>query len=160
MSDTQSPDVIMTGRVKWFNKKAGYGFISSEDASGSDIFVHHSALHTDSELFRYLVEGEYVNFSINQGETNAVNVTGPQGGQLMCETRHNRQSTYQQRGHGDVTTTKRPRKTGGQHRKQVFVSGDIDDGYVWELVRRAPKTIVSDAKRSVRSKGPRISTSS
>lgn len=162
MTDTQSPepDVIMSGRVKWFNKKAGYGFISTEDASGADIFVHHSALQTECELFRYLVEGEYVNFSIKPGETNAVNVTGPQGGKLMCETRHIRQTTYQSRGNTDENKTKQPRKTGGQHRKQVFVSGDIDDGYVWELVRRAPKTIVSDAKRTVRSKGPRISTSS
>ena len=41
-------------------------------------------------------------------------------------------------------------------RKQVYVSGDIDDGSVWELVRRAPKTVASDARRAVRSKGPRI----
>jgi cold shock CspA family protein len=33
-----------TGRVKWFNNKAGYGFITATDGpnSGTDIFVHHS----------------------------------------------------------------------------------------------------------------------
>jgi cold shock CspA family protein len=35
-----------TGRVKWFNNKAGYGFITVTDGpkSGSDVFVHHSSI--------------------------------------------------------------------------------------------------------------------
>jgi cold shock CspA family protein len=39
-----------TGRVKWFNSKAGYGFITVTDGpkSGTDVFVHHSAIKVES----------------------------------------------------------------------------------------------------------------
>ena len=52
------------GRVKWFNNKAGYGFltVSSGDEEGSDVFVHHTAIQVGEEQFKYLVEGEYVEF--------------------------------------------------------------------------------------------------
>ena len=42
---------IFTGRVKWFNNKAGYGFITITDGdrSGSDIFVHHSAIMINNQ---------------------------------------------------------------------------------------------------------------
>ena len=47
-SDTQTTETNsserFTGRVKWFNNKAGYGFISITDGAqaGTDVFVHHS----------------------------------------------------------------------------------------------------------------------
>ena len=156
MADTNS-DASMTGCVKWFNKKAGYGFISTEADSGSDVFVHHSAILTDGDMFRYLVEGEYVKFTIKSGETNAVDVTGVSGGKLMCETR---QSAVVSGGNANRHQSNRHQSnrehSSHSRRKQIYVSGDIDDGSVWELVRRAPKTITSDARKTVRSKGPRI----
>ena len=50
MSDTKTSETIYQGRVKWFNNKAGYGFITiidgqdAADMIGTDVFTHHSAL--------------------------------------------------------------------------------------------------------------------
>lgn len=84
------------GRVKWFNNKAGYGFITITDGqrSGEDIFVHHSGVTVDSEQFKYLVQGEYVEFHISattegsKHPSQATSVTGVKGGKLMCQTRN------------------------------------------------------------------------
>jgi CspA family cold shock protein len=52
------------GVVKWFNNAKGYGFIERE--SGSDVFVHFSAIV--GEGYRELQEGQAVEFTIVQGE--------------------------------------------------------------------------------------------
>jgi cold shock CspA family protein len=82
------------GRVKWFNNKAGYGFITVTDGpkAGSDIFAHHSAIKVDSEQYKYLVQGEYIEFSLinttsDKHEYQAGDICGVKGGKLMCETR-------------------------------------------------------------------------
>jgi cold shock CspA family protein len=101
-----------TGRVKWFNNKAGFGFITITDGqrSGSDIFVHHSAIKVDSEQYKYLVQGEYVELNLvattsGAHEVQAVNVSGIKGGKLMCETRREFRTTrnnYRETNAGDV----------------------------------------------------------
>jgi CspA family cold shock protein len=53
----------ITGTVKWFNSGKGYGFIERE--GGADVFVHYSAIQ--GEGFRNLVQGQQVEFSIEQG---------------------------------------------------------------------------------------------
>jgi cold shock protein len=53
-----------TGTVKWFNDAKGFGFIQRE--SGTDVFVHHSAIR--SEGFRSLSDGQQVEFTVVQGE--------------------------------------------------------------------------------------------
>jgi CspA family cold shock protein len=84
----------LVGRVKWFNNKAGYGFITVTDGSrsGSDIFIHHSAIEVENQQYKYLVQGEYVEFELvkttsTEHEWQASNVNGINGGKLMCETR-------------------------------------------------------------------------
>jgi cold shock CspA family protein len=84
----------LLGRVKWFNNRAGYGFITVTDGpkAGLDIFVHHSSIRVDSEQYRYLVQGEYVEFTLlstpgGQHEYQGGEVSGLKGGKLMCETR-------------------------------------------------------------------------
>jgi cold shock protein len=51
------------GRVKWFNEKKGFGFISRDD--GNDVFVHFSAIKRDG--FKSLYEGDEVEFEVTQG---------------------------------------------------------------------------------------------
>uniref|UniRef100_A0A6C0LME7 CSD domain-containing protein n=1 Tax=viral metagenome TaxID=1070528 RepID=A0A6C0LME7_9ZZZZ len=83
------------GYVKWFNSKSGFGFITvmqSGEHAGSDIFVHHSGLNVSNDQYKYLVQGEYVQLSIEATDDEkhkfkAVGVSGICGGKLMCETR-------------------------------------------------------------------------
>ena len=94
---TTGASTQLTGRVKWFNNKAGYGFITvtgEGEFAGKDVFVHHSAIKTTDEQYKYLVQGEYVNFTLSEcndsadHEHQADSVCGMFGGKLMCETRN------------------------------------------------------------------------
>jgi CspA family cold shock protein len=84
----------ITGRVKWFNSKAGYGFITACEGElvDKDIFVHYSSIKSDASHYKYLTQGEYVDFSLTKPanekhEFHAVDVTGVKGGPILCETR-------------------------------------------------------------------------
>jgi cold shock CspA family protein len=85
----------LLGRVKWFNNKSGYGFITVTSGvhSGLDIFVHHTGINVENQQYKYLVQGEYVNFVLEKPQSgdheyHALKVNGINGGKLMCETRH------------------------------------------------------------------------
>jgi len=54
---------MLTGTVKWFDRKKGYGFIVKSD--GLDVFVHYSVI--EGEGFRCLEEGETVSFKLALG---------------------------------------------------------------------------------------------
>jgi cold shock protein len=54
---------MTVGTVKWFNASRGFGFIKPE--SGSDVFVHVSAIQGDGDPS--LEEGQSVEFDITQG---------------------------------------------------------------------------------------------
>jgi CspA family cold shock protein len=51
----------MTGRVKWFNDKKGYGFIKTAEVP-EDIFVHQSAIHMEG--YRVLFPDQEVEFEL------------------------------------------------------------------------------------------------
>lgn len=132
---------IFTGRVKWFNNKAGYGFITITDGekSGSDIFVHHSAIIITSQQYKYLVQGEYVEFSLNKVESDkhewqASNVNGIKGGKLMCETRNEFKSS-KRFFKTDVAQHSEPETPRQRPRKEsVNKPGtSVDDTNTWNL---------------------------
>ena len=101
-----SGNATYTGRVKWFNNKSGYGFITimnESDLKGKDIFAHHTSIVVTGNLYKYLVQGEYVNFSVDkmsdkQHENHAVNIRRILGGDLMCETRFKNKDSVRPRG--------------------------------------------------------------
>lgn len=53
----------MRGKVKWFSKEKGYGFIETGE---EDVFVHHSAIQ--GQGFKNLKEGQDVEFDIKQAD--------------------------------------------------------------------------------------------
>jgi len=56
---------MATGKVKWFNEKKGFGFITPDDG-GADIFVHHSEI--EMKGYRSLEEGCEVEYEIGEGK--------------------------------------------------------------------------------------------
>lgn len=55
-----------TGRVKWYEKDKGFGFLTSDD--GGDVFVHKAALPTGVEELR---AGQRVEFGVVDGRKGA-----------------------------------------------------------------------------------------
>lgn len=54
---------MLTGAVKWFDSKKGFGFIVGPE--GQDVFVHFSVIQGDG--FRSLKDGEQVNYEVEKG---------------------------------------------------------------------------------------------
>ena len=85
----------LTGMVKWFNNKSGFGFITvcgESDFGGKDIFAHYSSIRVTNSQYKYLVQGEYVDFNLVKSENenhefHAMDITGVMGGPILCETR-------------------------------------------------------------------------
>ena len=63
-TNDDSANERLTGVVKWFNARKGYGFIGP-DNGGDDVFVHFSAI--SGEGYLKLEQGQEVEFSIEEG---------------------------------------------------------------------------------------------
>jgi cold shock CspA family protein len=114
----------LTGIVKWFNNKSGFGFITvceEGDYKDKDIFVHYTSIRVSNQQYKYLVQGEYVDFTLVKAnsdthEFQAMNVSGVKGGPIMCEIRRTTQLSD--------PNHRPPRRDVGQRRP---VGGDDDD---------------------------------
>ena len=63
-----------SGKVKWFNAKKGYGFITDKETN-KDIFLHVSAL--ESSKLRVLKEDQIIFYDIKEDKDKlqAINIT-------------------------------------------------------------------------------------
>ena len=132
-SSVTSAPVRLTGRVKWFNNKTGFGFISvvggdDQFKDASEIFVHHSAVTVSQEQYRYLVEGEYVEFAVVTTESGthkfqAGDVRGVKGGKLFCETRHEHRASQDNNATGEKSERGRAQVRGGSGSRGGYTSG-------------------------------------
>ena len=65
----------LTGMVKWFNNKSGFGFVtvcSEGEFKGKDIFAHYSSIRVTNSQYKYLVQGEYVEFTLVSSERSGI----------------------------------------------------------------------------------------
>jgi cold shock CspA family protein len=106
----------LTGMVKWFNNKSGFGFITvsgTGEYAGKDIFAHYSSIRVTNSQYKYLVQGEYVDFNLVKSESDtheyqASDITGVMNGPILCETRRQVQAA-QSDSQRERKQTRRPR---------------------------------------------------
>jgi cold shock CspA family protein len=166
MSSEQDTTVVplsaerLLGQVKWFNNKAGYGFITVNDGdySGKDIFIHYSAIRVTNSQYKYLVQGEYVEFSLVKSSTDghefqAVDISGVKGGALMCETRRNNRPVREAT--DESAAPRAPRAPRQEQRRYKTSGGDesrpagAGDGEFTTVRRRKPQGARAPRKEKV-----------
>jgi len=161
-SSDENSSAVTRGRVKWCNNRAGYGFItvSSGEHKNEDVFVHHSAVQVKQEQYRYLVQGEYVDFKLCavSNETHkwqAGEVSGVDGEKLMCETRLETRASRTNRKE-TTSDTSRVRYTARDSQEQSHYrvrsrGSGPREGDEWMLVRRKSHTQQRDRSTSTQS---------
>ena len=120
----------LTGRVKWFNNRAGFGFVTvmEGEKKDEDIFVHHSGIVVNNEQYKYLVQGEYVSFSLRESDNDdhpyqAGEVRGVLEGWLMCETRNANRSSREDGEEGEEEDSQRRRPDRRRQNRRVRPRG-------------------------------------
>ena len=140
----------LTGRVKWFNNRAGFGFVTvmEGEKKDEDIFVHHSGIVVNNEQYKYLVQGEYVSFSLRESDNDdhpyqAGEVRGVLEGWLMCETRNANRSSREDGEEAEEEDSQRRRPDRRRQNRRVRprgsgprVSGEGGSDE-WVLTRRS-----------------------
>ena len=58
-----------TGKVKWFDNKKGYGFITPQEG-GKDLFVHHSSLQMEG--YKTLTDNQTVEYEVGTSDRGDV----------------------------------------------------------------------------------------
>jgi cold shock CspA family protein len=157
---TEQQQATTSGRVKWFNNKAGYGFISISDCETNeerDMFVHHSEIKVEQTQYKYLVQGEYVEFVIgainreNKTDVHATNVRGINGGKLMCETRNEvRSYRATTQGSAQQASTSRPQGSAQQ------ASTSRPQGSAQQASTSRPQGSAQQARASSESRRPQL----
>ena len=64
----------MIGKVKWFNKKKGFGFLVNEE--GVEYFVHYSDIESDKK-YKVIDNEQQVSFEVftdDNGKSKAIHV--------------------------------------------------------------------------------------
>ena len=170
MSDTENVSQVQgeekygeqtyTARVKWFNRTAGWGFVSLTSSAleheNDDVFVHWKSLNVGNEQYKYLVNGEYISLKIKytpDGEHSyqASDVTGIDGGKLMCETRNEENDNRRE---NDGEGKGKRGESNRRHRTGIAVRGPRE-GEQWYLVkggkdrRRQNRPRMNDESQSV-----------
>jgi cold shock CspA family protein len=147
------------GRVKWFNNKAGYGFITVIDGpkAGSDLFIHHSSILIAVEQYKYLVQGEYVEFTLSSvasgdHESQAADVTGIRRGLLMCETRQ-AALDYSQQPHQEQEVQEEKPKA--KYQKKVLTAAATTTAATTTAATTAATTTAGEAWTPVSKRSPR-----
>jgi cold shock CspA family protein len=114
-----------------------------------DVFVHYSSIQVPGDQYKYLVQGEYVDFELSKSdksdhEYHAVAISGVKGGSLMCETRRQTQEkrpykprVYKTPDEGS-STAKPESKTGGRAKRDEAKDTAPADGFTKVSKRGKP----------------------
>ena len=142
----ESGESRQLGIVKWFNNKAGFGFVTTLGGETHDVFVHHSGVSVGREQYKYLVQGEYVSFSLRESDNDdhpyqAGEVRGVLEGWLMCETRNANRSSREDGEEAEEEDSQRRRPRRQNRRVRPRGSGPRGSGEggsdEWVLTRRS-----------------------
>jgi len=97
------------------------------------VFAHHSAICVSDEQYKYLVQGEYVQFTLSTMKNSenhkyqAGDIKGMKGGKLLCETRNENRSTAPPRRNTESRGNRKERPRGAGPREQDENGGWILD---------------------------------